>query len=75
MTNILPIVQVVLSILLVAGVLMQRSEAGLGAVFGSDSGSTRYQRRGAEKFLFYATIVVAILFAISAFLSLVFVQG
>jgi preprotein translocase subunit SecG len=63
----LPYIQVVLSILLVVAVLLQRSEAGLGAGFGGE-GSTggRFTRRGVEKLLFNATIVVAILFVLSA---------
>lgn len=71
MQTLLPYIQVVLSILLVIGILLQRSEAGLGAAFGADSmGGTRFARRGFEKFLFKATIIIAILFAVSAFASL-----
>jgi protein translocase SecG subunit len=67
MTQILPYIQVVLGILLIGGVLLQRSEAGLGAGFGSDGGSGgRFMRRGFEKTLFHGTIVVAVLFALSA---------
>lgn len=67
----LPYIQVALSILLVAGVLLQRSEAGLGAGFGSE-GSTggRFMRRGFENFIFKATIAIAILFALSALVPL-----
>ena len=73
MAQILPYIQVVLSILLIGGILLQRSEAGLGAGFGSDSGTgARFMRRGFEKFLFNGTILVAILFALSAFASLLF---
>ena len=68
----LPYIQVILSILLIGGVLLQRSEAGLGAGFGSDSGSGgRFMRRGFEKTLFNATILVAVLFAISTLAPLV----
>ena len=71
MQTILPIIQVVLSILLVIGILLQRSEAGLGSAFGADGmSSTRFTRRGFEKFLFNATIVLAILFIVTAFVSL-----
>jgi protein translocase SecG subunit len=71
MAQILPYAQVILSLLLIAGVLLQRSEAGLSAAFGGDGmSSTRYTRRGFEKFLFNATIVICILFAASAFASL-----
>ncbi len=63
----LPYIQVALAILLSVGVLLQRSEAGLGAGFGGEgSFGTRFTRRGFEKFLFNATILVAILFVASA---------
>lgn len=63
----LPYIQVVLSLLLVLGVLLQRSEAGLGASFGGEgSFGTRFLRRGFEKFLFYATILISVLFIASA---------
>jgi len=67
----LPYIQVALSLLLIAGILLQRSEASLGTAFGSDSAAgKRFTRRGFEKLLFNATIVVAILFAVSAMLPL-----
>ena len=67
----LPYIQVILSILVVAGVLLQRSEAGLGAGFGGEGGANgRFMRRGFEKLVFNATIVVAILFALSALVPL-----
>jgi protein translocase SecG subunit len=66
MIQILPYLQVGLSILLITGVLLQRSEAGLGAGFGGE-GSTggRFMRRGFEKLLFNGTVIVAVLFALS----------
>ncbi len=70
MIRILPYIQVFLSLLLVAGVLLQRSEASLGAAFGSDSSNMHFTRRGFEKLLFKATCVVAALFVLSAFASL-----
>ncbi len=71
MAQILPYIQIVLSLLLIAGVLLQRSEASLGASFGGD-GTTgnRFMRRGFEKILFNGTILVAVLFVLSAFASL-----
>jgi preprotein translocase subunit SecG len=71
MAQMLPYIQVVLSLLLIAGVLIQQSEAGLGAGFGG-SGETfgRHTRRGLEKLIFRGTIVIAVLFAVSAFASL-----
>jgi protein translocase SecG subunit len=71
MATLLPYIQLVLSILLVIGILLQRSEAGLGAAFGADGlNSTHYTRRGFERVLFIGTIVIAVLFAATAFLSL-----
>lgn len=71
MSSILPIVQLVLAGLLIAGVLLQRSDASLGSAFGQDTfGGVKYEKRGLEKMIFIGTIVVAILFALSAFAAL-----
>jgi protein translocase SecG subunit len=71
-SGMLPYIQIVLSLLLIGGILLQRSEAGLGGAFGGDafSGNT-FVRRGAERTLFRITITLAILFAISTFISLI----
>ncbi len=67
----LPYIQIILSILLIGGILLQRSEAGLGGAFGGDAfSSTQYERRGAEKTLFRVTLVIGFLFALSAFAAL-----
>ncbi len=68
---ILPGIQVVLSVLLVGAVLLQQRGAGLGGAFGDQSQQSYYKRRGAELFLFQATIVLAILFAISALVAFI----
>lgn len=70
--SILPYIQIALSIVLVALVLLQRSEAGLGGAFGGGDGfsSGFHTRRGMEKTLFTGTIVVGGLFVIASFLSL-----
>ena len=64
---ILPYIEITLSLLLIIGIVLQQRGAGLGGAFGGDNfASTFYKRRGAEKFLFNATIVIAILFVVSA---------
>lgn len=69
---ILPYAQIVLSLLLITGIVLQQRGAGLGGAFGGDNfASTFYKRRGAEKFLFTATIVIAIIFVLSAILGFV----
>ena len=63
----LPIAEIVLALLLIAGIVLQQRGAGIGGAFGSDNfSSTFYKRRGAENFLFKATIVIAVLFVASA---------
>ncbi len=59
----LPWVQIVLSVLLIVSVMLQQSEAGAGGAFGFDSGVSNFHtKRGVEKALFIATIVLGILF-------------
>ena len=73
LTQTLPYIQLGLSVLLVICILIQRSEAGMGTIGGgSDSGVIHHTRRGFEKFIFYTTIILSILFAISAFLAVTF---
>jgi protein translocase SecG subunit len=68
----LPYIQIVLSVLLITAVLLQRSSAGLGGAFGESSNFSSFfhARRGAEKFLFNTTIILGILFALTAFANL-----
>jgi preprotein translocase subunit SecG len=69
-TTILPYVQIALVILLTTTVLLQQSAAGLGGAFGDNFSSGFHTRRGAEKYLFYLTIIMAILFVASSVLAL-----
>ncbi len=73
MATILPIIQIILSVLLVVAILLQSRSAGIGALGGSeDTGTSFATRRGFEKFLFTGTIVIAILFIIVSVLSFIF---
>ena len=68
----LPYIQLTIAALLVVCILLQKTGASLGGAFGADNFSSGFHtRRGAEKVLFQATIVFAILFALSAFASFV----
>lgn len=62
MTFALQIVQLVLAVLLIGSVLLQQQGAGLGAGFGSGGGGVETVRRGPEKVLYRATIVISLLF-------------
>lgn len=53
--------QIILSLLLITGILLQQRGTGLSSSFGGSS--MEYStKRGAEKIIFYATIVLAVLF-------------
>jgi protein translocase, SecG subunit len=58
---ILNIAQIVVSILLIIAVLMQQRGTGLSATFGGE-GNIYRTKRGVEKALFIATIVLSIVF-------------
>jgi len=62
------IVQIILSILLIALVAMQSKNLGTSAMFGG-SGSFATTRRGFEKTLFNLTLVVSVLFFLVAVAS------
>ncbi len=70
----IPYIQIILSVLLTLGVLLQQTDAGLGGAFGGGDGfsSGHHSKRGAEKTIFIATIVIAIVFVATSF-SLLFV--
>ncbi len=69
---ILPYIQIVLAVLLVTTILLQQRGSGLGGAFGGDNFSaTFHKRRGAEKFLFRASIALAITFVLSALIHVV----
>ncbi|MFA6273445.1 MAG: preprotein translocase subunit SecG [Candidatus Paceibacterota bacterium] len=71
--SLLPYIQIFLSIVLIGAILLQQTGAGAGGAFGENANwsSAFHTRRGSEKFLFIVTIVLAIIFALSAFISLI----
>ena len=63
----LPWIQIILSILLVTVILLQKSGSGLGGALGDNDGMVIHTtKRGFEKTLFIASIIIAILFVLSA---------
>lgn len=68
--NIFAIIQVIVSIALVVVIIMQQRGSEAGIAFGGGGESFR-SKRGLEKFLFYATIVLAVIFAANSILTLV----
>lgn len=69
MKQALLIVQIILSIAIVALILIQAKGTGLGQAFGGMGGSYS-TRRGVEKTVFFLTIIVAVLFFLSSVVQL-----
>jgi protein translocase SecG subunit len=65
MGKIIDIIQVVVSVLLIGSILFQQRGAGLSSTFGGEGG-VYFKKRGMEKILFVATIILAGLFILSA---------
>lgn len=63
MQTTLTIVIIVISIILIGLVLMQAKGVGLGRSFGS---SSYHSRRGLERIVFRATIVISVIFVLLA---------
>lgn len=72
MDSILTISQIVIALALITAILFQQRGAGGSALFGGGGGgASYYTKRGFEKIIFIATIILAGLFIISSFLNLV----
>lgn len=71
MKSAITVIQIILGILLILVIIIQQKGAGMGASFGGDMGFYR-TKRGAEKLLFYGTIVLAVAFILFAVLGLIF---
>jgi preprotein translocase subunit SecG len=67
------VAQILISVLLVGSILLQVRGQG-GGLFGSAQGTFRV-RRGIDKLLFQATIVLTIIFLLISILSVRFFSG
>ncbi len=71
METYLNIVQIIISIIVIAVVLLQARGSGFSATFSSDTSIYR-TRRGVERTLFNVTIGLAVLFVGISILSVIF---
>jgi preprotein translocase subunit SecG len=62
MTLYIDVALIITSIALIASVILQSKGAGLGGLTGADTGGVFTARRGIEKTLFSATIVLSVVF-------------
>lgn len=64
------LLQIVISAILITIILLQVKGSGFGAALGGMSGGSVYRtKRGLEKTLFQATIILVIVFLLVSFLS------
>lgn len=72
-SSVLPYIQIGIAVLLVLAVLLQQTGAQNGGALGGgdNMSSVFHTRRGLEKILFIATIVLGVLFAVTSFISLI----
>lgn len=70
--NYVSIAQVVLSLILIVLILLQERTSGLSGAFGGGAEGGAYQtRRGFERIIFAATIVIAVAFAVLSLVNLI----
>lgn len=62
------VIQIIISITIIALVLLQTKGSGLGGIFGGDGGVYR-TRRGIEKTLYQTTIGLTVLFFVVSLIS------
>lgn len=65
------LIQIILGIFLIIVIILQQKGSGLGSAFGGDLSFYR-TKRGAEKLLFYITIVTALLLMLFSLFGLFF---
>ncbi|MEA3398575.1 MAG: preprotein translocase subunit SecG [Patescibacteria group bacterium] len=68
--KILNIIQIIIAIALMLVILLQNKGSGLSGIFGG-GGDIFQTKRGMEKKLFYATIVISILFFVVSLATII----
>lgn len=69
--SLITISQIIVSVALIALILLQERESGVSGLFGGEGSGIYAERRGMEKIIFVATIILLIVFAALALLNLV----
>jgi len=69
LSQIISVFQIIVCVLISIAILFQQRGSGVGGAFGG-AGASYFTRRGLEKILFIATIILGILFVASTIASL-----
>ena len=64
------IIQIIISLVLIVLVTLQSKETSLGSGFSSVTQSGIHTKRGPEKMIYIATIIVSVVFVILSFLNI-----
>jgi preprotein translocase subunit SecG len=70
MNQLITIIQITVSIILIGAILLQAKGTGLGSAWGG-GGEMYRSKRGVEKILYTATILLCVVFLISSILGLI----
>ena len=57
------LVQIILAVAIIVLILLQERSSGISGLLGGDGGGFYQTRRGMERTVFYATIVLIVIFA------------
>ena len=71
MEQFINIALIITSVALIISVILQSKGAGLGGLTGGDTGGVYTARRGIERTLFWATIVLSVIFFVLAIVSVI----
>ncbi|MEK7162928.1 MAG: preprotein translocase subunit SecG [Patescibacteria group bacterium] len=71
---IISIAQIIISVILIVLILLQERSSGVSGVFGGGGSEFYSQRRGLERLIFYATIVLIVAFVVLSLLNLGYSQ-
>ena len=72
-TGLLSYIQIIAAAILIVAILLQRSSSSMGGALGSSQNfsASFHTRRGFEKTLFISTIVLAVIFALTAIAAII----
>ncbi len=60
------IIQIILAVAIIALILLQERSSGMSGLLGGEGGGFYQARRGVERTIFFATIVLVIIFVLIA---------
>lgn len=72
MITTLMVLEIIVVIAMVTSILLQPGDEGMGSFLGGGGGESFRTKRGLEKFLYYTTIVLAVIFALLSFIIVKF---